>query len=452
MRSLSSLLRGSAAAACFLMGSAAGCFVADDASDDFEDSNSRAVTTTASERELGSFPVDNPAFMTIAKITDRSGPSLLFSSFGVERVVLNKDAVWYVPNVAKYVSPQDPSVHNIQPRKVVDGGMGGITWPNEALPTPSGIFRNPGIVVASGFLVPVPPKSGHISYVDLTTNEVTHLDGDTWSRFGWFYHRAHFVDMNGDGRLDILTARAHKLQSAQAELLWLEQPASDPDAGHWVEHVIAKDSTDVHFELTDLDGDGVDEIVSPQYFHPKLAVFWREGDTWKSRDIDTSVTGFDVQVVDLNNDGKKDVLLSNAQHGPGSVVAYEVPEDFRSQAWTKHDVLTGTETLIKDNKNSTSPGKAEAFYSDSRDTQGKPLVLVSGDDSGKLFLLRPMSEDSRDWAYQSEVVFTSTLKDGKGTIGRTAIGDLNDDGYSELVVPAYHEGQVHIFTFAPDSK
>ena len=44
----------------------------------------------------------------------------------------------------------------------------------------------------------------------------------------WFYHKTFVIDMNGDGRMDILTARS-KITSgalpplkAEGELLWLE--------------------------------------------------------------------------------------------------------------------------------------------------------------------------------------------------------------------------------------
>jgi len=42
-------------------------------------------------------------------------------------------------------------------------------------------------------------------------------------------HQATWADMNGDGRLDILTARASKpvVSSPRAEMVWLEQP-EDP--------------------------------------------------------------------------------------------------------------------------------------------------------------------------------------------------------------------------------
>jgi hypothetical protein len=47
---------------------------------------------------------------------------------------------------------------------------------------------------------------------------------------GYFYHKSEWIDLNGDGKLDLLTARGTKpiIGTAGGELLWLEQPASDP--------------------------------------------------------------------------------------------------------------------------------------------------------------------------------------------------------------------------------
>ena len=47
---------------------------------------------------------------------------------------------------------------------------------------------------------------------------------------GYFYHTAQWIDLNGDGKLDLVTARATTplVGSGSGELLWLEQPASDP--------------------------------------------------------------------------------------------------------------------------------------------------------------------------------------------------------------------------------
>lgn len=63
---------------------------------------------------------------------------------------------------------------------------------------------------------------------------------------GWFYHRAVLKDIDGDGLVDVLAARASKplLGSPGGELVWMKQPkAADPLAPSllpWQESVVYK--------------------------------------------------------------------------------------------------------------------------------------------------------------------------------------------------------------------
>ena len=49
------------------------------------------------------------------------------------------------------------------------------------------------------------------------------------------------------------------------------------------------------------------------------------GDQWKKVIIDDKINvDFDLEMVDLNNDGRKEILATNHQHNDGSAVfAYE---------------------------------------------------------------------------------------------------------------------------------
>ena len=48
--------------------------------------------------------------------------------------------------------------------------------------------------------------------------------------------------MNGDGLLDIVTARAKKpiFGASKGELIWLEQPSSGEVLTYWKEHLITE--------------------------------------------------------------------------------------------------------------------------------------------------------------------------------------------------------------------
>ena len=84
-------------------------------------------------------------------------------------------------------------------------------------------------------------------------------------------------DMNGDGLLDIVTARAFDplfIGKPSGKLIWLEQPKTSPLANvPWTEHVLV-DGPETVFVLTDLDpNDDQYEVIAPQYFTKHLALY-----------------------------------------------------------------------------------------------------------------------------------------------------------------------------------
>ena len=165
---------------------------------------------------------------------------------------------------------------------------------------PKEIFGE-GYINASGFLVPG-KSTGNINYIDNSGN-VTKL---VKNKRGFFYHSVKWADMNGDGLLDMVTARAKKpiFGASKGELIWLEQPANGELLKQWKEHLITE-GPDVNFILEDLTNDGQPEIIATEFFSEKLSVTYKEGSEWKKVIIDDKIKrGFDLEMVDLNNDGK----------------------------------------------------------------------------------------------------------------------------------------------------
>jgi len=66
------------------------------------------------------------------------------------------------------------------------------------------------IIIPSGFLVPT-KGDGALTIYDLNDEEpYTGYTVTSDSEGEWFYHRAIWLDMDGDGRDDIVTCRAQK--------------------------------------------------------------------------------------------------------------------------------------------------------------------------------------------------------------------------------------------------
>ena len=195
-----------------------------------------------------------------------------------------------------------------------------IVWPNHTYMAPKNILVKATLTLQASL---VPGKAtGNINYIDNSGN-VTKL---VKNKRGFFYHSVKWADMNGDGLLDIVTARAKKpiFGSSKGELIWLEQPANGELLKQWKEHLITE-GPDVNFILEDLTNDGQPEIIATEFFSEKLSVTYKEGSEWKKVIIDDKIKrGFDLEMVDLNNDGKKEILATNHEHNDGSAVfAYE---------------------------------------------------------------------------------------------------------------------------------
>lgn len=113
-------------------------------------------------------------------------------------------------------------------------------WPNQISLAPKGALAGTNgdvIVVPDGFLVPG-KDSGGIYLVLNATDASPVVQAVKPKTFGHFYHMVQWVDMDGDGWLDILTARANGVFKFTGELLWFKNPGQEGQYP-WTEHVLA---------------------------------------------------------------------------------------------------------------------------------------------------------------------------------------------------------------------
>ena len=203
-----------------------------------------------------------------------------------------------------------------------------LTWPNEAIYVPQQCYipptpayktnveniheQNPfmcdedrygdvddALLVTDGFLVPgrddggiyviKQPGSSREWKVCICGNDET----------GWFYHRASWIDLTGDGRLSVLAARARRpipgrpLEENIGELVFIERPKPftydeetgtpldidgtvfDPFSSRhlpWKTTILDK-GPDVMFCVADLDcSDNTVEIIASQFFGKKVTL------------------------------------------------------------------------------------------------------------------------------------------------------------------------------------
>ena len=380
----------------------------------------------AASKILKTITVDHPAFLHLAPGRTPGTSELLISSFAffgsstVSHLTLgpdaNEDAVLGKPEVV----------------------TAKVRWPNAISTVPDSVFGPGYVSIGTGFLTPT-YTTGQVLITNIYSNESFAL---SVPKRDFFYHRVIWADMNDDGRLDALTARAKKslFGGSAGELVWFEQPKG-LSKGPWLEHIIAE-GPDVNFVTADLNHDGAMEIIATEFFGAKLSILWREGDAWQRRVIDDHIgAAFDLSLVDLNNDGRLDLLVTNhMSDARASIFGYDIPTDYKAGEFKRHALLSGILTKIK-GPNQASPGTAIAWPTQAGK---KPNIVAAGDGSGQVHLLKPASDDSDDWAYTAESALNTT-----STIGGMALGSPQVDGSTPLYVPAYDEGKIYILKLEP---
>ncbi|XP_050415338.1 uncharacterized protein LOC126829472 [Patella vulgata] len=406
----------------------------------------------ASVKKLGTFSAPHAAFIEVVEDTHASSAKdkyhLFISSFNA--VPLSKDHVYEVTKIGSHL-------HNVAGIKVITA-TSSVTWPNEVGAVPESVFHKNMMSVSGGFLVPL-KAHGVIDLFDYSSAppKGPYRITDNSADAAWFYHRVQWKDMNGDGRVDAVSCRAKKpilFGSEDGELVWFEQPSSGALSSTWKTHVLAH-GPDVYFEITSLPTSNgkMDCIVTAGFFSKSLNIYWttdphgrwNDASKIKSRVIDNHIKAvFDVKVVDLDKDGKLDLLVTSNDARNAGMYAFEIPSDFRTGTFKQHVIATGFASRAS-GMGKGAPGSPEVVYENEHHKTGKPMIILSGDDDGRAHLLKPRSTSHGDFTYSMETI----LDVGSGTVGKIAHKDVDGDGYPEVFIPAYNAGKVYVYTFKP---
>jgi hypothetical protein len=438
--------------------------------------SSEDVSTSVSAKFIGSFSCNGgltsgPGFLAI------DGGALIVSRFTGDP--LESDDVASVSDFAERIIAGTISTATCN-------RVAALTWPNDVEPVSiqlsndknsgenSELFN--GLLVPGGFLVP-PKTIGGINLINSSNGEISKgvytlstpkiLPGD-----GYFYHRAVPVDIDGDGLLDILSARATKplVTSPLGELIWLKQPATaplEPSSLPWKETVLVSGawSPDVLFSSPiSIRGDNDSQVFYASFFTGGgLGMLQCVGcagtaptSTWATSQLtpivlDASVgPAFDVAIVDINGDGRLDVLLTNHADNTTSingtvyqsvVAVYEAPLApillTNVSAWTKHILVNGF-TVREPGPNQAAPGAARAFTPPGASSTLKPWISVSGDGDQRVYILTPNSQNPQDWSYQNTLIH-----DCQGTSGRQVTTIVGESTY--LIIPCYDKANIVVY-------
>ncbi len=473
----------------------------------------------------------NPAFLHVQRFNKPGGgkaDGLLMSSFfnveknaagtAVERVT-QRDLVARIADLDALDPDDFDGQRDIQVLTDRDGVPRQV-WPNETSRVPDGVLPFEAIVSPQGFQVA--PQPGRLSLIRLDNPELTEYiveqssfkpprcEPGSADNQPWFYHDAHFVDMDADGRKDLVTVRSSfRVRGGfcppTGQLVWFRNPGDALRADQpWQEFVVVDSEPkpggpEVNMNVYDLEGDGVPEVIASHFFkYDAITVYGApEGGNWsdvdprngpvvRQRDIMRGQGNpFAVEIVDLNLDGRVDVLTSNHQGDncfevtqseiPGRVIAIEQPADGRlfDSDWQVHvlkDNIRPNPTFPepKAGPGRLAPNRAVAFWP-ARMLEGnsKPWILAGGDEASRVWVLKPRYPlDSERWEYDSAAIFdineyygantSQLLQDDPQGVSISTIGGFawrydrpGPLGLAEVYFPVFEARDIHVMSFRP---
>ncbi|MCH8135826.1 MAG: VCBS repeat-containing protein, partial [Proteobacteria bacterium] len=149
-------------------------------------------------------------------------------------------------------------------------------------------------------------------------------------------HGLSVCDVDADGRQDILVG-------ARDGLIWYEPPAEDL-CDPWTKWVISELESSETW-AADIDGDGVNEILSIEPWHGnELVIYKCEGDIrrgpWKRTIVDATLNrGHSIQALDFDGDGR--VELISGYNGEGTELSIYRQSGGSGSEWEKEVVDDG---------------------------------------------------------------------------------------------------------------
>ena len=320
-----------------------------------------------------------------------------------------------------------------------------IKFPNMPSITDVNGDGRPDILLPYGFLACMPGKCGGIEWLENT--------GGGWTKhtvitnYERFFHRAVMLDADGDGIKDIVAAGEKKglFDEGSSEVYMFRGAGGGSFSPKPT--LITKGLGGL-LSAGDVDGDGDEDLVSPEYFGRTDSFVWLENaghGVWRRHAID-SVSGGGIQmslVPNLYGDGRLRAVAANHTNtsddrsAPESAVfVFDIPAD-PSGPWPKVKISEG----IKSRKSpAVGPqGAPGPFDWGDADGDGDLDIVVHGDGDPRVFLLEQISPGK---------FRTAELIDDMPQ-GAAVFCDTERDGLPEIAISSYEQNRLVLLKRLP---
>lgn len=265
-----------------------------------------------------------------------------------------------------------------------------------------------------------------------------------------FFHKAVFVDFDGDGTKDLLTVG--ETQPAGGKVYWFKGDTASPDRFN-KEKLEIGSGAGSFAQAIDIDGDGDLDVASAAYFAPNTPFSWFERTAEPSAAAPAGVfvqhlinndsgRGIQMELVpNFYGDGKlvaiatNHVNTANPMPDPveSAVMSFEMPAD-PTMPWTKTVLSTGIVSRPNEGLGvNAAPG---VFGHGDVDGDGDEDIVVSGDGDIRTFWLEQTAKG---------VFTTHVLEQSLGQAGGCLVKDLDGDGKNEVVFTGYEDNAVYVY-------
>lgn len=226
-------------------------------------------------------------------------------------------------------------------------------------------------------------------------------------------------DVDGDEDMDVIVSEAYEAPSKGKALLWYENPLpkGDPTSDPWKRHVISSNAPVDHYihdvEVGDINGDGkLDVLVR----HGKTVLYLQNSpDSWREKIVDFGSGAGDEEgmaLADIDRDGHLDIVLNGYW--------LKGPADPVRDNWTKHIIDPGW------------PHKAKVAVADINGDGRPDVVLAPAEQHGRLsWYEAPEDPINGKW-------IEHVIDDDVDYVHGLGVADMDLDGNVDVVISEMH--------------